>query len=323
MFNFYCCVFFFPDHSSSSTTPLSFHPLIHHRSAPGGSSTGTLPTAHVLPSPAPYSMGSAKLSVANSSPCSASPWSSLCQLSTPASSSRLDLPSSLDMKDTQPIRRWSSLNRLSANTERSGGKGLGYRCNPDPHGSLDRGLLHGYRKDSLGHSNMDAYLPLSLSSSSSPHFNSLLRSPGAADPHLWYDRSSRPTSGVGQGTDSARSSALSSPLKPRSLDLNYSALPESRLGSAGSGGLGLGVERKTNQRGLSFAQQAVGGSPIQPAVRTQMWLSEQMEYRPGSELGKVIQEVEGGVEGSMLLAWQQEHQHRERLRQEGELNQVS
>jgi len=275
----------------------------------------------VLPSPAPSSTGSAKLSVAPSSPCSASPWSSLCQLSTPAGASRLDLPGSLDMKDTQPIRRWSSLTRLSAGTERSAGKGLAYRCNPDPHGSLDRGLLHGYRKDSLGQSNVDAYHPSPLSSSSSPHFNSLLRSPGGTDPHLWCDRSSRPAGGVGQGTDSARSSALSSPLKPRSLDLNYSALPESRLGSAGSGGgPGLGF---TNQRGLSFAQQAVGGSPIQPAIRTQMWLSEQMEYRPGSELGKVVQEVEGGAEGGLLLAWQQEHQHRERLRQEGELNQVS
>ncbi|KAK0156460.1 Centrosomal protein -like [Merluccius polli] len=300
------------DHSSSSTTPLSFHPLTHHRSAPGGSSTGTLPTAHVLPSPAPSSSGSAKLSVATS-PCSASPWSSLCQLSTPAGSSRLDLPGSLDMKDTQPIRRWSSLTRLSAGTERSIGKGLGYRCNPDPHGSLDRGLRHGHRQDSHGQSNMDAYL-----SSPSSHFNSLLRLPGAADSHLWYDRGIRP-SGVGQGTDSSRSSALSSPLKPKSLDLNYSALPESRLGSVGPGGPGLGF---TNQRGLSFAQQAVGGSPIQPAIRTQMWLSEQMEYRPGSELGKVVQEVEGGAEGSLLLAWQQEHQHRERLRQEGELNQM-
>ncbi|CAL8314736.1 unnamed protein product [Lota lota] len=296
------------DHSSSSTTPLSFHPLTHHRSAPGGSSTGTLPTAHILPSPSPSSSGSAKLSVATS-PCGASPWSSLCQLSTPAGSSRLDLPASLDMKDPQPIRRWSSLTRLSAGTERSTGKGLGYRCNPDPHGSLDRKLLHGYRQDSLGQANMDTYLP------TSSHFNPLLRSPSAADPHLWYDRSSRP-SGVGQGTDSSRSSALSSPLKPRSLDLNYSALPESRLGS---GGPGLGF---TNQRGLSFAQQAVGGSPIQPAIRTQMWLSEQMEYRPGSELGKVVPEVEGGAEGSLLLAWQQEHQHRERLRQEGELNQM-
>ncbi|XP_059897591.1 centrosomal protein of 85 kDa-like isoform X1 [Gadus macrocephalus] len=296
------------DHSSSSTTPLSFHPLVHHRSAPGGSSTGTLPTAHVLPSPSPSSSGSAKLSVATS-PGGASPWSSLCQLSTPAASSRSDLPGSLDMKDPQPIRRWSSLTRLSAGTERSAGKGLGSRCKPDPHGSLDRKLLHGYRHDSIGQANMDAYL------STSSHFNPLLRSPCAADPHLWYDRGGRP-SGVGQGTESSRSSALSSPLKPRSLDLNYSALPESRLGP---GGPGHGF---TNQRGLSFAQPAVGGSPIQPAIRTQMWLSEQMEYRPGSELGKVGPEVEGGAESSLLLAWQQEHQHRERLRQEGELNQM-
>ncbi|GAA6090551.1 centrosomal protein of 85 kDa-like isoform X1 [Tachysurus ichikawai] len=164
---------FHPDHSSSSGT-LSFQPL---------RSQGSIPTAHVMPSPS-----SSKLSVTQSVP--GSPWNS-SQLSSPVCSP-------LDMKDPRPVRRWSSLTRLSGQ-EKSGRTS----CNLDAHGSLDRSLLR----------------------------------------------------------------ADSSPLKPSTLDLSYSALPESRASLV-------------TPRGHSLGHQAVGGSPIQPSVRTQMWLSEQMEFRP-------------------------------------------
>ncbi|XP_053098190.1 centrosomal protein of 85 kDa-like isoform X2 [Pangasianodon hypophthalmus] len=183
------------DHSSSSGT-LSFQPL---------RSQGSIPTAHVMPSPS-----SSKLS-AQSVP--GSPWNS-SQLSSPVSSP-------LDMKDPRPVRRWSSLTRLSGQ-EKSGRTS----CHPDAHGSLDRSLLH--------------------------------------------------------------SRADSSPLKPNTLDLSYSALPESRASLM-----------------MPRGHQAVGGSPIQPSVRTQMWLSEQMEFRP---------------EG--VSAWLSEQQQRDRMRQEAELSQM-
>ncbi|KAK1796160.1 hypothetical protein P4O66_009244, partial [Electrophorus voltai] len=223
------------DHSSSSGT-LSFLPL---------RSTCYIPTAHVMPSPS-----SSKLSGGLSTP--SSPWSS-CQLPSP-----LDGP--LDMKDPRPVRRWSSLTRLSGQE----------RCSPssprpsyraDPHGSLDRGLLHGHRHD--------------------PPSSDGLLLPGTRKL-----QEPRP--------DPRRSS----PLKPTTLDLSYSALPESRA-STGPAAPG--------QRGPPLGHQAVGGSPIQPAVRTQMWLSEQMEYRPGPE-------------GCGLGAWQQEQQ-RDRLRHDVELSQ--
>ncbi|XP_017311484.2 centrosomal protein of 85 kDa-like isoform X1 [Ictalurus punctatus] len=82
--------------------------------------------------------------------------------------------------------------------------------------------------------------------------------------------------------------ADSSPLKPSTLDLSYSALPESRASLV-----------------MPRGHQAVGGSPIQPSVRTQMWLSEQMEFRP---------------EG--VSTWLSEQQQRDRMRQEAEISQM-
>ncbi|KAK6295182.1 hypothetical protein J4Q44_G00344080 [Coregonus suidteri] len=244
------------DHSSSSTT-LSFQPL---------RSQGAIPTAHIMPSP---SSGS-KLSTVPSP--GGSPWSS-CQLPSP-----LDSP--LDMKDPRPVRRWASLTRLSVQ-EKSSPVGRAAYCT-DPHGSLDRGVLYGYRQDPLRPT--DPYLSQGLH----------LRSPGA-EARYKYPLSTK--------TDSH--SACSSPLKPNTLDLTYSALPETK-----HPGVGLAVP---SQRGLPLGHQAVGGSPIQPAVRTQMWLSEQMEYRPPGP---------GPEQCGGLSAWQQEQQQRERLRQEVELNQM-
>ncbi len=239
-----------PDHSSSSGT-LSFQPL---------RSQGPIPTAHVMPSPS-----SSKLSVPSAP---SSPWSS-CQLPSP-----LDSP--LDMKDPRPVRRWSSLTRLTGQEKSTSSGRPSYRI--DPHGSLDRGVLYGYRQDPLY---SDGFLSESLHKlSTNSDFTK-------------YDLGS--SNNLGK-TDSS----CSSPLKPSTLDLTYSALPESKTPTMGLAGPG--------QRGTPLRQQAVGGSPIQPAVRTQMWLSEQMEYRPGPE---------------GCGSWQQEQQQRERLRQEAELPQVS
>ncbi|XP_043076328.1 centrosomal protein of 85 kDa-like isoform X2 [Puntigrus tetrazona] len=237
------------DHSSSSGT-LSFQPL---------RSQGPIPTAHVMPSPS-----SSKVSVPSAP---TSPWSS-CQLPSP-----LDSP--LDMKDPRPVRRWSSLTRLTGQDKSSASGRPSYRV--DPHGSLDRGVLYGYRQDPLY---SDGFLSESLHKLST---NSDFAK---------YDLGSSNTLGK---TDSS----CSSPLKPSTLDLTYSALPESKTPTIGLTGPG--------QRGPTLRHQAVGGSPIQPAVRTQMWLSEQMEYRPGPE---------------GCGSWQQEQQQRERLRQESELPQM-
>ncbi|XP_061097776.1 centrosomal protein of 85 kDa-like isoform X2 [Conger conger] len=243
------------DHSSSSGT-LSFQPL---------RSQGPIPTATVMPSP---SSGS-KLSA----PAAPGPWGS-CQLPSPS-----DGP--LDMKDPRPVRRWSSLTRLSGTgTEKGSPTGRpAYRG--DPHGSLDRGLLYGYRSDHHLHHHGPENPP------------GLHRHSPGPEPRYRYDLCGK------------SESPGPSPHKPTSLDLTYSALPESKpLG---------GPQGPGPQRGVPLGHQPVGGSPIQPAVRTQMWLSEQMHSNPV--------EYRAGPELCGLSAWQQD-QHRERLRQEAELTQT-
>ncbi|KAL0164992.1 hypothetical protein M9458_040745, partial [Cirrhinus mrigala] len=211
-------------HSSSSGT-LSFQPL---------RSQGPIPTAHVMPSPS-----SSKLS-APSAPTS--PWSS-CQLPSP-----LDSP--LDMKDPRPVRRWSSLTRLTGQEKSTPSGRPPYRM--DPHGSLDRGVLYGYRQDPLY---TDGFLSESLHKlSTNSDFTK-------------YDLGSSNTLGK---TDSS----CSSPLKPSTLDLTYSALPESKTPTVALAGPG--------QRGPTLRHQAVGGSPIQPAVRTQITGPDQRDADRGS-----------------------------------------
>lgn len=242
------------------------------------------------------------------SPSSTGRFSRSCQMLTPAMSP-LSAPSGLDMNDNQPIRRWSSLTKLSSGSDKSSSRTSGYQYSPGSQGSLDRGLRYGYRKEPLG-SNVDLYLPLS----SSMLCHSLLqRSPGAG-PCYRYNPSSRST---GLETGLSLSSALSSPVKHSSLDMNYSALPEAKQSRGGGQIYGLSLPRQADS---PLGHQADRGSPIQPAVRTQMWLTEQMEYRPKAEHKSELAHISGpgaegcGGDGPQLC--QQGHQ------QESGLNQV-
>lgn len=253
-----------------------------------------------MPSPSTIPYTSLKMPA---SPSSTGRWSRSCQLLTPAMAP-LFAPSSLDMKDHQPIRRWSSLTKLSSGADKSSIRSSDYHYNPDLQGSLDRGVLYGHRKKPLG-SNMDLYIPLSSSLLS----HSLLqRSPGAG-PCYWNKHSSRST---GLETDPSLSSALSSPVKHHSLNMSYSALPEAKLAW---GGLSL-----PKQADSPLGHQTDRDSPIQSAVRTQMWLAEQMEYSPKVECGGELGHISGtGTKvcgGDGLLPWQQGHQ------QEPGINQV-
>ncbi|XP_039981419.1 centrosomal protein of 85 kDa-like isoform X2 [Xiphias gladius] len=288
------------DDSSSSTTPLSFQPLSQHHL---GQDDDGIPIVHVMPSPSSSPSTSFRIP---SSPSSAGNWSRSCQLLTPAMS-HLGAPSCLDMKAHQPIRRWSSLTKLSSGAEKSSTRTSGYQYNPDSQGSLDRGLLYGYRKEPLG-SNADLYLPLS----SSLLCHSLLqRSPGAG-PCYRYNHGSRST---GLETGLSLSSGLSSPVKHSSLDMNYSALPEAKLSRGGGQVCGLSLPKQADS---PLGHQTDRGSPIQPAVRTQMWLTEQMEYRPRAERGSDPQTSGTGTEGcggDGPSSWQRGHQQEPGLNQ--------
>ncbi|XP_049446622.1 centrosomal protein of 85 kDa-like isoform X2 [Epinephelus fuscoguttatus] len=287
------------DDSSSSTTPLSFQPLSQHHL---GQDDSAVPFVHVMLSPSSSPYTSFRVPA---SPSSSGRWSRSCQLLTPAISP-LSAPSCLDMKDHQPIRRWSSLTKLSSGADKSSTRTSCDQYKADSHGSLDRNLLYGYRKEPA-RANVDLYLPLS----SSMLCHSLLqRSPGAG-PCYRYNHSSRSS---GLDTDLSLSSALSSSVKHSSLDMNYSALPEAKLSRGGTQGYGLSLPKQADS---PLGHQTDRGSPIQPSVRTQMWLTEQMEYRPkGESVGGQISiagtEVCGG-DGP--LSCQQGHQQEPGLSQ--------
>ncbi|XP_029281575.1 centrosomal protein of 85 kDa-like isoform X2 [Cottoperca gobio] len=289
------------DDSSSSTTPLSFQPLSQHHL---GQDDGAVPIVHVMLSPSSSPYTSFRMPA---SPSSTGRWSRSCQLLTPAVTP-LGAPSCLDMKDHQPLRRCSSLTKLSSGPDKSSTRTSGVQYNPDSQGSLDRSLLHGYRKEPLG-SNVDLYLPLS----SSLLCHSLLqRSPGAG-PCYRYNHSSRSN---GLETDRSLSSSPSSSVKHNSLDMNYSALPEAKVSRGGAQVYGLSLPKQTDS---ALAHQTDRSSPIQPAVRTQMWLTEQMEYRPkvegGGQLGQISATGTEGCGGDGPLSCQQGQQQEPWLHQ--------
>ncbi|MBN3303257.1 CE85L protein, partial [Amia calva] len=102
-------------------------------------------------------------------------------------------------------------------------------------------------------------------------------------------------------------SPTASPLKPSTLVLTYSALPETKPVGPG--------HPASEQRCLPLGHQTVGGSPIQPAVRTQMWLSEQMHSNP-------VEYSRPAPDGLCDLSAWPRGQQLECLRQNPELTQV-
>lgn len=210
------------------------------------------------------------------SPHSSGPWSRFCPLNTAASCS-LETQNQLDLKDHQPIRRSSSFTKLSTGSEKTPSWTPIGPYSSGTQGSLDRGLLNSYRKRNQT-SNLDLYLPLS----SSRTYSSFLQASPGSSPSFHYSHSTR-------------SSAQSSPAKQSSLDLNHSAEPPLR----GRQVCGPGLD---SPLGLDFDRE----SPIQAAVRTQMWLTEQMEHRSNVDPGPgETSRPEGcGLDG--FSSWSQE-----------------
>ncbi|KAF7647720.1 hypothetical protein LDENG_00167910, partial [Lucifuga dentata] len=173
------------------------------------------------------------------------------------------------LQDSQPTRRWSSLTRLSCGADKNFTTAAGYQCSADSHGSLDRGLLHGYRK------NTDLYLPLSSSTLSS---SSLQRSPGAEPLYKCSVKS------IGLRRDVSLSSALTSPMRH---NRSYRASQHAEQ----AGGAGLICGRK---------------SATQPDLT---WLIQQVESNPKLEDLCQTGVTGAEDCGVMLSPWRQEHQH--------------
>ncbi|XP_011534112.1 centrosomal protein of 85 kDa-like isoform X2 [Homo sapiens] len=249
------------DHSTSSGT-LSFKP---------SQSLITLPTAHVMPSNSSASISKLRESLTPDG----SKWStSLMQ--TLGNHSRGEQDSSLDMKDFRPLRKWSSLSKLTAPDNCGQG---GTVCREESRNGLEK-----IGKAKALTSQLRTIGPSCLHDSME-----MLR---LEDKEINKKRSS--TLDCKYKFESCSKEdfrASSSTLRRQPVDMTYSALPESKPIMTSS-------EAFEPPKYLMLGQQAVGGVPIQPSVRTQMWLTEQLRTNP----------LEGrNTEDSYSLApWQQQ-----------------
>ncbi|KFP21250.1 Centrosomal protein of 85 kDa-like, partial [Egretta garzetta] len=224
------------DHSTSSGTS-SFKP---------SRSLVSIPTAHVMPSNASSSLSKHREAFKSDG----SKWSTSFVRSG-GGRNQGSLDNSLDMKDARPVRKWSSLSKLSSpNTFSQDGSSHSV----DSRASTDKAVSPQLRTNgpSCLHDSME-----------------LLK---IEDKEMGKKRSSLLDCKYKFETCSKDDFISDSSSRRHALDLTYSALPESKPTAASCEAFG--------QRYATLGQQAVSGAPIQPAVRTQMWLKEQLRANP-------------------------------------------
>ncbi|XP_068794245.1 centrosomal protein of 85 kDa-like isoform X8 [Struthio camelus] len=161
------------------------------------------------------------------------------------------LDSSLDMKDARPVRKWSSLSKLSSPNTCSQDESS---HSADSRASTDKAMSPQLRTNgpSCLHDSME-----------------LLK---IEDKETGKKRSSLLDCKYKFESCSKDDFVSDSSSRRHALDLTYSALPESKSTAASCEAFG--------PRYATLGQQAVSGVPIQPAVRTQMWLKEQLRANP-------------------------------------------
>ncbi|XP_054029946.1 centrosomal protein of 85 kDa-like isoform X2 [Dryobates pubescens] len=224
------------DHSTSSGTS-SFKP---------SRSLVSIPTAHVMPSNASSSLPKHREAFKSDG----SKWSTSF-IRSGGGRNQGGLDSSLDMKDVRPVRKWSSLSKLSSPTAFSQD---GSSHSVDSRASADQAVSPQLRTNGPGclHDSME-----------------LLK---IEDREVGKKRSSLLDCKYKFETCSKDDFVSDSSSRRHALDMTYSALPESKPMAASCEAFG--------QRYATLGQQAVSGAPIQPAVRTQMWLKEQLRANP-------------------------------------------
>ncbi|XP_055981046.1 centrosomal protein of 85 kDa-like isoform X2 [Sorex fumeus] len=259
------------DHSTSSGT-LSFKP---------SRSMVALPTAHVMPSNSSSSASKHRELLVSDD----SKWSTTL-MQTFGSFSRGEQDSSLDMKDFRPLRKWSSLSKLTASDNCS-----------------QSGIMHTEEsRSSLGKAGRGKASTSQIRTTGPTCLHDSMEMLKLEDKEINKKRSS--TLDCKYKFEScSKESIRASPcaLRRQTVDMTFSALPESKPVMTSS-------QAFEPPKYLMLGQQAVGGVPIQPSVRTQMWLTEQLRTNP----------LEGRTtEDSYSLApWQQ--QPIEELRPESE-----
>uniref|UniRef100_A0A8I3MVT1 Centrosomal protein 85 like n=2 Tax=Canis lupus familiaris TaxID=9615 RepID=A0A8I3MVT1_CANLF len=214
-----------------------------------------------------------------------SKWStSLMQ--TLGSHSRGEQDSSLDMKDFRPLRKWSSLSKLTA-----------------PDNCNQGGVVHADESRSgLEKTGRAKVLTSQLRTIGPSCLHDSMEMLKLEDKEINKKRSSTLDCKYKFETCSKEDfRASSSTLRRQTLDMTYSALPESKP-------IMTSTEAFEPPKYLMLGQQAVGGVPIQPSVRTQMWLTEQLRTNP--------LESRTTEDSYSLAPWQQ--QQIEEFRQENE-----
>ncbi|NXQ83613.1 CE85L protein, partial [Nyctibius grandis] len=224
------------DHSTSSGTS-SFKP---------SRSLVSIPTAHVMPSNAGSSLSKHREAFKSDG----SKWStSFVRSGGGRNQGALD--NSLDMKDARPVRKWSSLSKLSSpNTFSQDGSSHSV----DSRAGMDKAVSPQLRTNGPNclHDSME-----------------LLK---IEDKEMGKKRSSLLDCKYKFETCSKDDFVSDSSSRRHALELTYGALPESKPMAASCEAFGQGY--------ATLGQQAVSGAPIQPAVRTQMWLKEQLRANP-------------------------------------------
>ncbi|NWR74939.1 CE85L protein, partial [Centropus unirufus] len=225
------------DHSTSSGTS-SFKP---------SRSLVSLPTAHVMPSNASSSLSKQREAFKSDGSKRSTRF-----VRSGGDRNQDILDSSLDMKDARPVRKWSSLSRLSSPNTFSQDDGSSLSL--DSRAGTDKAVSPQLRTNG----------PRCLHNSME-----LLQ---IEDKEMGKKRSSLLDCKYKFETCNKDDFVLDSSSRRHALDLTYSALPESKPMGANCEAFG--------QRYATLGPQAVSGAPIQPAVRTQMWLKEQLRANP-------------------------------------------
>lgn len=159
------------------------------------------------------------------------------------------LDNSLDMKDARPVRKWSSLSKLSS-----------------PNNFSQDGSSHSVES----RAGTDKAVPPQLRTNGPSCLHDSMELLKIEDKEMGKKRSSLLDCKYKFETCSKDDFVSDSPSRRHALDLTFSALPESKPASGEAFG----------PRYATLGQQAVSGAPIQPAVRTQMWLKEQLRANP-------------------------------------------
>ncbi|KAM4771365.1 centrosomal protein of 85 kDa-like [Rhinophrynus dorsalis] len=252
--------------SSSTSTFKPVHPLV------------CLPTAHVMPSSTRSSLPRHREERLDTSH-----WDSSYSLHGGNRNYGVS-DNQLDMKDSRPIKKWSSLSKLSAP---DGFSQDGRAEKTGSRHSLERvGRESAMSQQSRGH--RTACLHHSMEQLKLDDKDIDKKQYAGIDCKYKYDTCS--------GSDFATSAASS---RRHTLDMTYSALPESKPSPA------------NENYGQKYSHLGYQGTvPIQSSVRTQMWLTEQLHAN--SQDRRTAEEVYG------LSNWQP----LEHLREETEQTQV-